>query len=1126
MATKLLQSLTDDNPDLQKQIGCMTGIFQLFDRQHIITPRRITTGPISTAKRPPPGAAALDKDSSNIYNRSAASGEKQSTTKYAHERQRLSTDQSSRTSFSSSSRSSSFSSLDYNKPAQPESLSLDRIIFPDTPSREHPAMSQLPNNGSTQLGSRQTLDLRDVVKDSMYRDLAHHGLPAKNATGRDETSPRPVQFSRSGDDSYGKQQDFPVDLKESLKVLAKLREAPWYGNNEPRELTRSSSYHSKDGSFYSLGRETAPPRLSYDGREMRNNANAGSFASSRDSSISSSLKFKELPRLSLDSRESSMRSFSSENSSQPDLFLKLSQKENGSFPKPFSSEQQKTGTQVSRPPSVVAKLMGLDAIPDSVSSSSEVKMNSRDSPAEESNHNLYRPMQMSNNFSKNLWKEPKSPRWRNPDSSMKPISRFPMEPAPWKQQPDGNRSSQKAASSRAGTKVPVKATNNSFPSVYSEIEKRLKDLEFSQSGKDLRALKQILEAMQAKGLLETPDSQEQSFGNSISNARSGNQRKQQHGDMVSSTSTKKGADNSNFTRNFESPIVIMKPAKLVEKSGIPSSSVISMDNLSSLPKIQGANFIVDSRKSTANSNKIQGANFIVDSRKSAANNNKTARDHQIHKSGGSDHSTSNTKDVKINNNRVAKSPQTSVRSPQSKEGIQGSQKNSGSISPRMQQKRQELEKRSKPPMPPSDLNRTRRHPNKPVTDSTSPGGRRRPKSSNFQQQSDDQLSEVSNESRNLNYLENETSAQSDGSVLSDSRIDLEVTSSQESPEMMASSQNAILRNSKLLSKEEEEESVMEHLIVAPEYPSPVSVLDGAIDMDGSPSPVKSTKKKAIRGNGLEEHDIVSLREQNDSSEHGMFDAVGSSPSSEISRKKLQNIENLVQKLRRLNSSHDEARTDYIASLCENTNPDHRYISEILLASGLLLRDLGSSLENFQFHPSGHPINPELFLVLEQTKGKSTGLKEESAPEKPIQLSTKERTHRKLIFDSINEILAKKLAVFKPSSGPWLRQPCKLVKKTLNAQKLLRELCSEIEMLQAKKPSECSSEEEGNDEMKKVLWEDVMLRSDNWTTSDNETSSMVLDVERLIFKDLISEVVIGEAASIKNRTLRRRQLFSK
>jgi len=37
MAAKLLHSLADDNPDLQKQIGCITGIFQAFDRQHLLS---------------------------------------------------------------------------------------------------------------------------------------------------------------------------------------------------------------------------------------------------------------------------------------------------------------------------------------------------------------------------------------------------------------------------------------------------------------------------------------------------------------------------------------------------------------------------------------------------------------------------------------------------------------------------------------------------------------------------------------------------------------------------------------------------------------------------------------------------------------------------------------------------------------------------------------------------------------------------------------------------------------------------------------------------------------------------------------------------------------------------------
>lgn len=56
MAAKLLHSLADENQDLQRQIGCMTGIFQLFDRHHILNGKHINQ------KRLPPGNSLPDYD--------------------------------------------------------------------------------------------------------------------------------------------------------------------------------------------------------------------------------------------------------------------------------------------------------------------------------------------------------------------------------------------------------------------------------------------------------------------------------------------------------------------------------------------------------------------------------------------------------------------------------------------------------------------------------------------------------------------------------------------------------------------------------------------------------------------------------------------------------------------------------------------------------------------------------------------------------------------------------------------------------------------------------------------------------------------------------------------------------
>ncbi|CAL5418082.1 unnamed protein product [Camellia sinensis] len=84
-------------------------------------------------------------------------------------------------------------------------------------------------------------------------------------------------------------------------------------------------------------------------------------------------------------------------------------------------------------------------------------------------------------------------------------------------------------------------------------------------------------------------------------------------------------------------------------------------------------------------------------------------------------------------------------------------KSARSVSPRLQQKKLE------------------RQPNKQQPESSSPGGKCRPKSTNLQQ-IDDQSSEISCETRNSSYLEDDISMRSNGNIVSDSGIDTEVTS--------------------------------------------------------------------------------------------------------------------------------------------------------------------------------------------------------------------------------------------------------------------------------------------------------------------------------------------------------------
>lgn len=1083
MAAKLLHSLRDDNPDLQKQIGCMTGIFQIFDRHHVITGRRI-----SSHKRLPPGnshyhSSRLERETNIVYDRSTVT--EMNLQKNVNEKHVASTE-SSRASFSSSSCSSSLSSLDCNKTAQPEPPPFDRIVLPQTPSRNS-SMNQ--SSGSPKLG-KKSLDLRDVVKDSMYREA--WGLSVKG-TSRGEAhrdSMRPLQLSKSVDGSYGVgingKQNSPVELDESLRVLSKLQEAPWYFS-DARELSRSS-YESKDDSFLTISKDS--PRFSYDGRET----NPLSFET-RDT-FKSTPKLKELPRLSLDSRESSMQSSNSD--SRSNALLRNLQNCSGSSNDKALNLPQTPETQ-KRPSSVVAKLMGLEDLPNSSSASDDQMGLIKTVVAEDGDPfsrssktiDVSRPIPVSDS-QRNSWKEPTSPRRKNPDSLMKsiPSSRLPIEPAPWRQL-DVKRGSLKAY---RHLKVPLRETI-SFPSVYSEIEKKLKDLEFKQSGKDLRALKQILDAMQAKGFLET--------GKEEQHSRLGTPRDHEHKYTSSDQNPRLVSQNpsaasirlANAPRTSESPIVIMKPTKLVHKSG--TSSVIPTDGLSSRNKLQALGF-ADSQKGLLHSR--------ITNDQTSRN---TCRDHAV------------SANDKKSNGRNLKSMQTLTSSQRlPKENAGNSVRSSGQVSPRMQQKKLELEKRSRPPTPSSDTSRQRRQSIRQPTESGSLGGKLRSKSANLRQ-SDDHLFEVSSESRHLSYHRDAISLQSDGNGMLDSKIDIEVTSigrfveieDSQSPSRKASKHIV----SGMMQKKSFPRLTAELPTVAPEQPSPVSVLDASVYRDDAPSPVKQIT------NVLEDDGSQNIRDNPGVEKLNPVDDLlstntGSGLTSEINRKKLQNIEHLVQKLRQLNSNHDETNTDYIASLCQNTNPDHRYISEILLASGLLLRDLSCSQTTFQFHPSGHPINPELFCVLEQTKQGSSVSKEHRL--KPDH----EKLHRKLIFDAVNEILVEKLASGDHSFEPGLK-PNKLARKTLNAQKLLRELCSEIEQLQAKK-SECNLEDEG-DGLKGVLWEDVMHLSESWTDLRGDISGVVLDIERSIFKDLVSEIVTGERASLQIKSSKRcRQLFAK
>lgn len=204
-----------------------------------------------------------------------------------------------------------------------------------------------------------------------------------------------------------------------------------------------------------------------------------------------------------------------------------------------------------------------------------------------------------------------------------------------------------------------------------------------------------------------------------------------------------------------------------------------------------------------------------------------------------------------------------------------------------------------------------------------------------------------------------------------------------------------------------------------------------------------------------------------------------------------NTQNLAQILQEIDWLDEK-----LLNLNNSNNPDHKYISEILLASGVLSGRSSSEI----LHSTGHLINPKLFFALEQIKTMKRNFNIEDRPVEQMQ--------RKLIFDVVNDILVQKL-IFESSSTLWCI-PNGLAGRKLKGQQLLEELCTEIDQLQPQKRNVSFVHEDEN--FTSLLSSDLKHNHTIWTNCSSEMPNVALDIERLIFKDLITEVVRDELSN--------------
>ncbi|XWS30146.1 hypothetical protein CRYUN_Cryun24cG0092800 [Craigia yunnanensis] len=756
------------------------------------------------------------------------------------------------------------------------------------------------------------------------------------------------------------------------------------------------------------------------------------------------------------------------------------------------NQQQEPGSYKG-PSSLVAKLMGLEALPDPMltngNQSREIKtcQDLKDDALSLSSRIDTNKKNWISGSPRNSEKEPSSLRLTNADSKKPVATRCPNEPAPWKQL-DGSKGQTSALKCR---ETPMKASNSSL-TVYGEIEKRLAELEFKKSGKDLRALKQILEAIQkTKQMLETRKEDQASNFISHTNSILGqsseapNLRKLQSTNAVSATVKGTGSP----TR-LKSSIKIIKPAKLKENASNSSSSVVTTGSLS--------RFCTSSTADTRNEN--------ADKR---SYKDLTPRPNSLRDPSSRLHSRDKNTARTLRFNQTSKEP-----SPIARENPKLAM-SSETTCLKLQQKKLELEKQSRRTSPASDQNRSRRQSSRLQTESGLPHWKPRHKSHNLQR-SDDQLSDISSDMRDLSHQGDASSMQSESNMNAASYGDIEVTSADRSCKIEGTvSQKQEKKHNNLAARFSEGDSIAEPPRTALEQPSPVSVLDATFYEDESPSPLKK-KSNAFKDNeGL-------IPDEADWSPIGLNQLSSCRETSikfNTDSMKAENIQLLVRKLMNLDSIHEWSIINEIAPVCNSPNPDHKYITEILLASGLL-SELESNFMAYQLHdhPSGHLINPNLFPALEQTKASIRLLNGKHNGRKINQLEPIEKNHRQLIFDAVNEILVRNL--LKESSYKWWLSPSTLEDRRPKRKQLVRDLCSDIDKLQT--ASNISLDDE-DDCLQSILWGDLMLGSISWTECRSEIPWVVLDVERLIFKDLICEVISGEAANPQGYC---RQLFLK
>ncbi|KAL9230913.1 hypothetical protein vseg_006204 [Gypsophila vaccaria] len=825
-----------------------------------------------------------------------------------------------------------------------------------------------------------------------------------------------------------------------------------YKNDSPRLVARNDSFRSTSSN------QSAPilplrtrypdepvndsPRFSHDGRDARE-------------TYTSSLKLKELPRLSLDSRQQPVKKFVHE--SKDDLVLRHLRRETQN---PRKAQKLPEEPASSRPASnVVAKLMGLEALSDWTRNvNSQIEQN--DSGTYGNSNFRVKGVSKSRRETSS---EAKTQRTRKD----KPSSKVSTEPVPWKTQEEQQSSGQVTPKNQQFNSEPQKHTLT----VYANIEKRINDLDFNRSGKDLRALKHILDSIhkeKTKLLSTNEDMSSDNEFQTCSNSSSYISHKQGLGDEASQHQDHIGhvpVTRKEFRSTKGTTPRDTKPCKIVRDSKKDASFVVQDLPLKRLHRIRIGkpenNVKEATQKQSIKHNTPMANHFRYPS-------------HQTH-------CTTRNK--------------SGERTPRPKTALKGQPTTTLNVP---SQVKKPMTARSASNNIYSHISATimgsQTGQHKPNTKGLRSPTERLQQKLHILKHEDDHSEVIRSDPTFLNQENNTNTNFSKGRSEMISQIHTVLTGTDQ-PGMKCDSWLLAINN-KHAEGIPGDTTSEELAIVAREQPSPVSVLDANFYGDESPSPVK---KKPTAFRDYETNAAYKEVEWRDMDLTYLPNTLGPTISYIKEDVTIDNFSQAVQALRQFDYS--QGSTDSVDSPVE-VNFEEAYVSEILAASGIL-DDISSIAVDFRFGQS-QAVNPKLFFVLEQRKKESRYLPaSRSTSKKDTDMSATGRHQRKLLFDIVNEILSQKLS----SSG--MGSQSRLLKKisapTINTSEVVQEILTEINQLQGNSSNQCLLDDE-NDFLATIIEKDLAKVTGHWGNVSNEIPRLVLDIERLIFKDLIGELV--------------------